>query len=180
MVQSPLQSLIDLVGGLLYTLATTFDAMAAPTAAFALAPTAAVPTTGSTDFLGSYQCLSLSFAAPGVLNVHLRIGKLNAMSQRFWREMRECFTKIGQATEVRAVLITAEGKVRQQALVMTTQTPLVLLAAAAAAAATKRGWRCTPRRTADLDIRALAHSCLHSLLPLPSPSLLTLSRSPPL
>jgi hypothetical protein len=40
-----------------------------------------------------------------------QIGKLNAMSQLFWREMRACFTKIGESTDVRVVWITAEGKV---------------------------------------------------------------------
>lgn len=60
--------------------------------------------------LGAYKNLRLSWAAPGVLNVHLQYGKLNTMTQLFWREMRECFAAIGQSVEVRCVLITAEGK----------------------------------------------------------------------
>lgn len=70
------------------------------------APTAALPAS-----LTRFQTLQLRWAAPGVLNVHLSIGKLNAMSQRFWREYRECFQEIAKQREVRVVLVTAQGKV---------------------------------------------------------------------
>lgn len=98
MLVSPFQSLVDFIGGVLYTFATCLPSLNMSAAA-------------STESLGQYRCLALTFAAPNVLNVHIKIGKLNAMSQLFWREMRECFTKIGQSAEVRSVLITAEGRV---------------------------------------------------------------------
>jgi delta(3,5)-delta(2,4)-dienoyl-CoA isomerase len=60
--------------------------------------------------LGSYSTLLLSWAAPAVLQVSLRIGKLNAMSQLFWKEIRNAFTVIASCGAVRCVLLTAEGK----------------------------------------------------------------------
>ena len=59
---------------------------------------------------GAYTTLQLKWAAPQVLNVHISVGKYNAMNQQFWYEMRTLFPKIGQSSEVRAVWITAEGK----------------------------------------------------------------------
>lgn len=61
--------------------------------------------------LGSYKTLQLRIVAPAVLNLHLSIGKLNAMSQLFWREMRDCCQKIGSCRSIRVVLLTAEGRV---------------------------------------------------------------------
>ncbi len=61
--------------------------------------------------LGSYKTLVLRWAAPQVLNVHLSVGKLNAMSRLFWQEMRESFTAIGRSPHVRVILLTAEGRV---------------------------------------------------------------------
>jgi delta(3,5)-delta(2,4)-dienoyl-CoA isomerase len=60
--------------------------------------------------LGSYKTLVLRWASPGVLQVSLSIGKLNAMSQLFWKEMRDVFAAIAVSADVRAVLLTAEGR----------------------------------------------------------------------
>ena len=61
--------------------------------------------------LGTYKTLQLRMVAPHVLNLHLSIGKLNAMSQLFWREMRDCCVLVGSCRSVRVVLLTAEGRV---------------------------------------------------------------------
>jgi len=60
--------------------------------------------------LGAYKTLVLRWAAPGVLQVSLSIGKLNAMSQLFWREMRDAFATIAVSADVRVVLLTSEGR----------------------------------------------------------------------
>eukprot|EP00128_Syssomonas_multiformis_P006017 Colp12_sorted_trinity150504_noHs@18230 len=58
-----------------------------------------------------YKTLSVTEAAPAVLRVELnRPDKSNAMTRDFWREIRECFERIGEDSDCRAVVLTAAGK----------------------------------------------------------------------
>ena len=60
----------------------------------------------------SFETLLLSSPAAHVIEVKLnRPKKLNAMNKAFWREIREAFEWIGQDTEWRAVVLTANGKI---------------------------------------------------------------------
>eukprot|EP01059_Diplonema_ambulator_P033507 TRINITY_DN703_c0_g1_i12.p1 TRINITY_DN703_c0_g1~~TRINITY_DN703_c0_g1_i12.p1 ORF type:complete len:272 (+),score=100.83 TRINITY_DN703_c0_g1_i12:44-859(+) len=48
----------------------------------------------------------------GVAHVMLnRPKKLNAMNQAFWREYRECFTKISTDYDIRAVVVSGNGRI---------------------------------------------------------------------
>ncbi|KAM6153209.1 delta(3,5)-Delta(2,4)-dienoyl-CoA isomerase, mitochondrial [Erethizon dorsatum] len=59
----------------------------------------------------SYESLQVTYAQKHVLHVQLnRPDKRNAMNKAFWREMVECFNKIGQDSDCRAVVISGAGK----------------------------------------------------------------------
>ncbi|XP_074133954.1 delta(3,5)-Delta(2,4)-dienoyl-CoA isomerase, mitochondrial [Sminthopsis crassicaudata] len=58
-----------------------------------------------------YESLRVTEAGAHVLHVQLnRPEKRNAMNRAFWREMVECFNKIGQDPRCRAVVISGAGK----------------------------------------------------------------------
>ncbi|KFO29616.1 Delta(3,5)-Delta(2,4)-dienoyl-CoA isomerase, mitochondrial [Fukomys damarensis] len=59
----------------------------------------------------SYESLKVTSAQKHVLHVQLnRPDKRNAMNKAFWREMVECFNKIAQDSDCRAVVISGAGK----------------------------------------------------------------------
>lgn len=56
--------------------------------------------------------LAVSWVDENVLHVKLNREKaLNAMSRQFWKDFRECFTRIGNDSRVRAVVISANGRI---------------------------------------------------------------------
>ncbi|XP_004859124.3 delta(3,5)-Delta(2,4)-dienoyl-CoA isomerase, mitochondrial [Heterocephalus glaber] len=58
-----------------------------------------------------YESLRVTSARKHVLHVQLnRPDKRNAMNKAFWREMVECFNKIAQDSDCRAVVISGAGK----------------------------------------------------------------------
>ncbi|XP_072634699.1 delta(3,5)-Delta(2,4)-dienoyl-CoA isomerase, mitochondrial-like isoform X3 [Canis lupus baileyi] len=60
----------------------------------------------------SYESLRVTAAQKHILHVQLnRPEKRNAMNKAFWREMVECFNKIAQDPDCRAVVISGAGKV---------------------------------------------------------------------
>nr|KAF6409693.1 enoyl-CoA hydratase 1 [Rousettus aegyptiacus] len=60
----------------------------------------------------NYESLRVTAAQRHVLHVELnRPEKRNAMNKAFWREMVECFNKIAQDADCRAVVISGRGKV---------------------------------------------------------------------
>ncbi|KAL8219863.1 UNVERIFIED_CONTAM: putative enoyl CoA hydratase, partial [Gekko kuhli] len=63
------------------------------------------------DALDSYETLKVERVREKVLHVELnRPEKRNAMNAAFWREMVECFNKIAQDSECRAVVVSGAGK----------------------------------------------------------------------
>ncbi|XP_035584520.1 delta(3,5)-Delta(2,4)-dienoyl-CoA isomerase, mitochondrial-like [Zalophus californianus] len=59
----------------------------------------------------SYESLQVTVAQKHILHVQLnRPEKRNAMNRAFWREMVECFNKIAQDPDCRAVVISGAGK----------------------------------------------------------------------
>ncbi|XP_047557160.1 delta(3,5)-Delta(2,4)-dienoyl-CoA isomerase, mitochondrial-like [Lutra lutra] len=59
----------------------------------------------------NYESLRVTEAQKHVLHVQLnRPEKRNAMNKAFWREMMECFNKIAQDPDCRAVVISGAGK----------------------------------------------------------------------
>ncbi|KAF6077344.1 enoyl-CoA hydratase 1 [Phyllostomus discolor] len=59
----------------------------------------------------NYESLKVTAAQRHILHVQLnRPEKRNAMNKAFWREMVECFNKIAQDTDCRAVVISGAGK----------------------------------------------------------------------
>ncbi|XP_014704168.1 delta(3,5)-Delta(2,4)-dienoyl-CoA isomerase, mitochondrial [Equus asinus] len=59
----------------------------------------------------SYESLRVTAAERHILHVELnRMEKRNAMNRAFWREMVECFKKIAQDADCRAVVISGSGK----------------------------------------------------------------------
>nr|XP_003467202.1 delta(3,5)-Delta(2,4)-dienoyl-CoA isomerase, mitochondrial [Cavia porcellus] len=67
--------------------------------------------TGSEAPGHSYESLQVTCAQKHVLHVQLnRPEKRNAMNNAFWREMVECFNKIAQDPDCRAVVISGAGK----------------------------------------------------------------------
>ncbi|XP_045298380.1 delta(3,5)-Delta(2,4)-dienoyl-CoA isomerase, mitochondrial [Leopardus geoffroyi] len=59
----------------------------------------------------SYESLRVTAAQKHILHVHLnRPEKRNAMNRACWREMVECFSKIAQDPDCRAVVISGAGK----------------------------------------------------------------------
>ncbi|XP_015262530.1 PREDICTED: delta(3,5)-Delta(2,4)-dienoyl-CoA isomerase, mitochondrial [Gekko japonicus] len=63
------------------------------------------------DTLDSYETLKVERVREKVLHVELnRPEKRNAMNAAFWREMVECFNKIAQDPECRAVVVSGAGK----------------------------------------------------------------------
>ncbi|VTJ56211.1 Hypothetical predicted protein [Marmota monax] len=59
----------------------------------------------------SYESLLVTPAEKHILHVQLnRPDKRNAMNKAFWREMVECFNKIAQDSDCRAVVISGAGK----------------------------------------------------------------------
>ncbi|XP_049642601.1 delta(3,5)-Delta(2,4)-dienoyl-CoA isomerase, mitochondrial [Suncus etruscus] len=59
----------------------------------------------------SYESLKVTSARKHILHVQLnRPEKRNAMNRAFWREMVECFSKIAEDAECRAVVISGMGK----------------------------------------------------------------------
>ncbi|KAM5236344.1 delta(3,5)-Delta(2,4)-dienoyl-CoA isomerase, mitochondrial [Ctenodactylus gundi] len=59
----------------------------------------------------SYESLQVTSAQKHVLHVQInRPDKRNAMNKAFWREMVECFTKIAQDSDCRAVVFSGAGK----------------------------------------------------------------------
>ncbi|XP_060113503.1 delta(3,5)-Delta(2,4)-dienoyl-CoA isomerase, mitochondrial [Heteronotia binoei] len=63
------------------------------------------------DAPDSYETLKVERVREKVLHVELnRPEKRNAMNAAFWREMVECFNKIAQDSECRAVVISGAGK----------------------------------------------------------------------
>ncbi|XP_055991647.1 delta(3,5)-Delta(2,4)-dienoyl-CoA isomerase, mitochondrial [Sorex fumeus] len=60
----------------------------------------------------SYESLKVTSSMKHILHVQLnRPEKRNAMNKAFWREMVECFNKIAQDADCRAVVISGEGKI---------------------------------------------------------------------
>jgi len=60
----------------------------------------------------SFETLQLSSPAEHVIEVKLnRPKKLNAMNKVFWREIRQAFEGIGQDTQWRAAILSANGKI---------------------------------------------------------------------
>eukprot|EP00455_Lapot_gusevi_P026869 TRINITY_DN2835_c0_g1_i1.p1 TRINITY_DN2835_c0_g1~~TRINITY_DN2835_c0_g1_i1.p1 ORF type:complete len:299 (+),score=97.65 TRINITY_DN2835_c0_g1_i1:59-898(+) len=60
----------------------------------------------------SYTTLKLTPHDNGVLHVEInRPKKLNAMNSAFWKDMRECFQAIGRNKNVKAVVLSAAGKI---------------------------------------------------------------------
>ncbi|CAD7692678.1 unnamed protein product [Nyctereutes procyonoides] len=60
----------------------------------------------------NYESLRVTAAQKHILHVQLnRPEKRNAMNKAFWREMVECFNKIAQDPDCRAVVISGAGKV---------------------------------------------------------------------
>jgi len=58
-----------------------------------------------------YESLQVTVAQKHILHVQLnRPEKRNAMNRAFWREMVECFNKIAQDPDCRAVVISGAGK----------------------------------------------------------------------
>uniref|UniRef100_A0A0B8RRY5 Delta(3,5)-Delta(2,4)-dienoyl-CoA isomerase, mitochondrial n=1 Tax=Philothamnus irregularis TaxID=1899461 RepID=A0A0B8RRY5_9SAUR len=69
------------------------------------------PSEPQSNSLPTYETLKLERVREKVLHVELnRPEKRNAMNNAFWREMVECFNKIGQDSECRAVVISGAGK----------------------------------------------------------------------
>uniref|UniRef100_A0A8C7B807 Delta(3,5)-Delta(2,4)-dienoyl-CoA isomerase, mitochondrial n=1 Tax=Neovison vison TaxID=452646 RepID=A0A8C7B807_NEOVI len=59
----------------------------------------------------NYESLRVTAAQKHILHVQLnRPEKRNAMNKAFWREMVECFNKIAQDPDCRAVVISGAGK----------------------------------------------------------------------
>ncbi|KAM6223692.1 delta(3,5)-Delta(2,4)-dienoyl-CoA isomerase, mitochondrial [Rhynchocyon petersi] len=59
----------------------------------------------------SYESLRVTSAGKHILHVQLnRPEKRNAMNKAFWREMVECFHKIAEDSQCRAVVISGAGK----------------------------------------------------------------------
>ncbi|XP_047565663.1 delta(3,5)-Delta(2,4)-dienoyl-CoA isomerase, mitochondrial [Lutra lutra] len=59
----------------------------------------------------NYESLRVTEAQKHILHVQLnRPEKRNAMNKAFWREMMECFNKIAQDPDCRAVVISGAGK----------------------------------------------------------------------
>lgn len=59
-----------------------------------------------------YPTLDVKFVAENVLHVILnRPQALNAMSRQFWKDFRECFEAIANDSRVRAVVISANGRI---------------------------------------------------------------------
>ncbi|XP_021556787.1 delta(3,5)-Delta(2,4)-dienoyl-CoA isomerase, mitochondrial [Neomonachus schauinslandi] len=59
----------------------------------------------------NYESLQVTVAQKHILHVQLnRPEKRNAMNRAFWREMVECFNKIAQDPDCRAVVISGAGK----------------------------------------------------------------------
>jgi len=59
-----------------------------------------------------FTTLTVSSPVKHVLRVELdRPAKGNSMTKAFWREFRECFQHVRQDSDVRAVVITANGKI---------------------------------------------------------------------
>lgn len=55
----------------------------------------------------SYETLRVSFAAPFVLHVELnRPTNLNAFSPQFWQDCKNCFEKLADDPDVRAVVLS--------------------------------------------------------------------------
>lgn len=58
-----------------------------------------------------FDTLSVSSPAPCVLHVQInRPAKVNAMNAKFWTEFRECFHRIAEDTDVRAVVVSGAGE----------------------------------------------------------------------
>lgn len=58
-----------------------------------------------------FETLLVSSPAPCVLHVQVnRPAKVNAMDAKFWIECRECFERIGEDADVRAVVISGIGE----------------------------------------------------------------------
>lgn len=63
------------------------------------------------DTLDTFETLKVERVRDQVLHVELnRPEKRNAMNAAFWREMVECFNKIAQDSECRAVVVSGAGK----------------------------------------------------------------------
>lgn len=58
-----------------------------------------------------FATLSVSLPASCVLHVQInRPAKVNAMNAEFWVEFAECFQRIGEDTDVRAVVVSGIGE----------------------------------------------------------------------
>ena len=61
-----------------------------------------------------YETLLVSSPGPCVLHVQMnRPSKSNAMNAKFWTEFRECFARIAQDADTRAVVISGVGEVQK-------------------------------------------------------------------
>lgn len=58
-----------------------------------------------------FDALSVSSPATCVLHVQInRPAKVNAMNAVFWAEFRECFQRIAEDTDLRAVVVSGIGE----------------------------------------------------------------------
>lgn len=58
-----------------------------------------------------FETLLVSFPARYVLHVQLnRPSKRNAMNAKFWIECRDCFQRISEDADVRAVVVSGMGE----------------------------------------------------------------------
>ncbi|XP_011370566.1 delta(3,5)-Delta(2,4)-dienoyl-CoA isomerase, mitochondrial [Pteropus vampyrus] len=75
----------------------------------------------------NYETLRVTVAQRHVLHVELnRPEKRNAMNKAFWREMVECFNKIAQDADCRAVVISGGGKMFTAGIDLTDLGPEIL------------------------------------------------------
>lgn len=58
-----------------------------------------------------FDTLRVSLPAPCVMHVQInRPAKVNAMNAKFWTEFRECFERVAEDTDVRAVVVSGKGE----------------------------------------------------------------------
>jgi len=63
------------------------------------------------NFKQSFETLKISTPVEHILQVEIhRPQKLNAMNQKFWEEIFECFSQIGESRDIRVVLLTGSGR----------------------------------------------------------------------
>lgn len=60
-----------------------------------------------------FETLIVSSPGPCVLHVQInRPSKRNAMNAKFWTEFRECFERIAEDSDARAVMVSGVGEIQ--------------------------------------------------------------------